>query len=909
IKTKSGSYVTGEFYSTLHKKGGKVIGLLGVARDVTRYQEAKQAVIDSEARFHDLVEKAGIAILIDDREGRFTYFNDKFLEIFGYSADEMKVQSIETLVHPDDQGMVLALHKNRVEGRIVQNRYEFRGIKKGGSVVYLEVDATPIREGDTIVGTRSYIWDISDRKRVEADLATAHGNLERLVEEKTKELRQEVKERIMAEDALKKEREFLTRVTDTSLTGIVVMEPKKAQITFANARAVEILNLKKDDEAGIYLEPEWKVTQYDGSPYPNEKLAFFQVMKSKKPVYDIQYSIRFQDGKRIFLSINAAPFYNINQELKGVVATIHDVTEQIEAKHALQQSEEKYKTLTENINVGIYRNTGPEGRFIEANPAIVKIFGYDSREEFLTVNAKDLYQNPDDRKRFIEKMLTDGYVKNEVIQLKKKDDSPFYASVSAVAVRDIDGRIKYYDGIVEDITDRISAQEALKESEERYRTLTESILDAILILDFEGKVLFGNRSLAKMFGFEDPQETVGLSALDFVLDEYRETVITDLKEVFESGGRYVAEYKVRTRDGKELWVEAKGRKIVYNDTPADLVVLRDVTERKKAEEELAIQRLYFQRLFEESPEAIVMLDDQDRVMLVNKGFKKLFQYEPEEIKGKYINELVVPDNLIDEASGLSKSVLSGEVINKETVRKCKDGSLVEVSVLAYPIVVDGKLIGVYGIYTDISDRKRAEEEIKLSYEKLQKILDGTVNALASTTEKRDPYTAGHQYRTTSLACLIGRKMGLSEDKIDGIRVAGMLHDIGKIYVAAEILNKPVLLNDIEKKLIKEHCKAGYEIIKSIEFSWPVADIVYQHHERLDGSGYPQGLKGDEIMLEARILAVADVVEAMTSHRPYREALNLNDALQEIIKNRGILYDSRVVDACLELIEKEGFKFK
>lgn len=909
IRTKSGDYLTGEFYSTLNIKENKVVGLVGVGRDITDLEQTKNAIKDSEQKYQDIVEKAGIAILVDDRDGNFKYFNKKFLEIFGYTEDEIKKESIQTLVHPDDVGMVWAFHKNRIEGREVKTRYEFRGVRKGGSTIHLEVDAVALTEGDNIIGTRSYIWDITERKKTEEALQHSQANLEKLIEGKTAELRKEVSERIRTEDELRKEREFLSRVTDTSLAGIVVMEPKDAKIIFANASAIKLLNLTKDEETGIYKEPDWKITNYDGSPYPDEKLAFWQVMKTQNPVYNVQYSIRFGEGDRIFISINAAPFFNIDGKLDGVVATIHDVTEQLEAKAALQQSEEKYKTLTENINVGIYRNTGPEGKFIEANPAIVKIFGYDSKEEFLALNAADLYQNSEDRKRFVDKMLENGFVSNEVLQLKRKDGSLFFASVSAVAVKDYNGGIKYYDGIVEDITDRKKSQEALKESEEKYRTLTDNILDSILIIDFEGNVMFGNKALARMFGFKDPKEGVGLNVMDFVADDYRETVLKDLKEVFESGGRYLAEYNVKTKGGKKLWVEAKGRRITYNDKPADLVVLRDITKRKKAGEELTIQRLYFQRLFEESPEAILMVDNQDCVLLSNRGFQKLFQYTSDEIKGRLVNELIVPDDLADEASGFSREVLSGEIVHRETVRCRKDKSLVEVSLLGYPIVVDNRLIGAYAIYTDISARKRFEEELKLSYERLQKILDGTVNALASTTEKRDPYTAGHQYRTTSLACSIARKMGLSDNKIEGIRVAGMLHDIGKIYVAAEILNKPVKLNDIEKRLIKEHCKAGYEILKSIEFSWPVAEIVYQHHERLDGSGYPRGIKGDEIMLEARILAVADVVEAMTSHRPYREALDLNDALQEIIKNRGILYDSAAVDACLEIIQKEGFNFK
>ncbi len=189
------------------------------------------------------------------------------------------------------------------------------------------------------------------------------------------------------------------------------------------------------------------------------------------------------------------------------------------------------------------------------------------------------------------------------------------------------------------------------------------------------------------------------------------------------------------------------------------------------------------------------------------------------------------------------------------------------------------------------------------------MLEGTVGALASVAEKRDPYTAGHQERVSRLACAIAEQMGLPEAQIEGIRVAGTLHDIGKMYVPAEILNKPGALADVEMALVRVHSEAGYDIVKGIEFPWPVAQAILQHHERLDGSGYPAGLAGEDIILEARILGVADVVEAMSSPRPFRRALSMDETLEEISRNRGVLYDPRVVDACLKLFTEKGFRLE
>lgn len=202
---------------------------------------------------------------------------------------------------------------------------------------------------------------------------------------------------------------------------------------------------------------------------------------------------------------------------------------------------------------------------------------------------------------------------------------------------------------------------------------------------------------------------------------------------------------------------------------------------------------------------------------------------------------------------------------------------------------------------DLKVRERTAE--------LRKVLEETVTAIALTLEKRDPYTAGHQQRVAELAVAIGRKMNLAKDMLEGIYFSGLIHDIGKIYVPAEFLTKPGHLLEMEYNLIKIHTEFGYEIMKGIGFPWPVADAVHQHHERINGSGYPQGLKGDEIILEARILCVADVVEAMAASRPYRTGLGIDCALAEIEKNRGILYDADVVDACLSLFRKKEFAFK
>jgi putative nucleotidyltransferase with HDIG domain len=210
---------------------------------------------------------------------------------------------------------------------------------------------------------------------------------------------------------------------------------------------------------------------------------------------------------------------------------------------------------------------------------------------------------------------------------------------------------------------------------------------------------------------------------------------------------------------------------------------------------------------------------------------------------------------------------------------------------------------------DIARRENAEAEVQSSLNKLRSAMGGVVQAMALTVERRDPYTAGHQRRVSDLARGVAAEMALTAHQIDGIRMAGLIHDLGKICVPAEILSKPGQLTEIEHTLIKDHPQVGYEILKEIEFPWPVAQIVLQHHERIDGSGYPVGLSGDDIIIEAKTLAVADVVEAMASHRPYRPTLGRDMALEEISQNRGVLYDPDVVDACMKLLQEKDFQFR
>jgi len=326
------------------------------------------------------------------------------------------------------------------------------------------------------------------------------------------------------------------------------------------------------------------------------------------------------------------------------------------------------------------------------------------------------------------------------------------------------------------------------------------------------------------------------------------------------------------------------------------------TEALQASEE------HYRTLFNEILDGICLADAETGIIIdCNQALAVLVCRERAELIGQPQMILHPPQDDKKAFSLTFKQHLTdkqGQILETQVVTKTCD--IREVEIKANFVVLHGKKM-LQGLFHDITERKRAEEKLKDTLESLRKAVGTTIQVMASAVEARDPYTAGHQTRSADLARAIATEMGLSPEKIEGIRMAGSIHDIGKLSIPAEILSKPTKLSEIEFRLIKEHSRKGYEILKNVESPWPLAEIVYQHHERMDDSGYPRNLKGDDILIEARILAVADVVEAMASQRPYRPGLGIDLALAEIEKNRGTLYDEAVVDACLRLFREKRYR--
>jgi PAS domain S-box-containing protein/putative nucleotidyltransferase with HDIG domain len=418
----------------------------------------------------------------------------------------------------------------------------------------------------------------------------------------------------------------------------------------------------------------------------------------------------------------------------------------------------------------------------------------------------------------------------------------------------------------------------------------------------------------------DMPESSGLDFIRHALREYPDTaavMVTALDdsmtaEVALESGAY--DYIIKPFDRNRLLISvanALRRRQLEIDNRAHRESLE--LEVQKRAEQLMKEEARLRAIFEAAEHVSFVMIDNDgtepRVLEFSPGAERMLGFSADEVIGQPASMLNLPKDVVEFQPNGAGSHDSDLGFTGELTLTRRSGEKLPVLFTTYPIHdAKGNVSATLLVSIDISERMKAEEELQNSMRKWRKALEGSIHAMALTVEIRDAYTAGHQQRVVDLATAVAQEMGLSEDEVAGLRMAAMIHDIGKVSVPAEILSKPGRINEIEFDLIRMHPKVGYDILKSIEFPWPIARIVLQHHERMDGSGYPAGLAGPEILLEAKILGVADVVEAMASHRPYRPALGLYEALEEISKNKGILYDSEVVSACLKVFEEGGFTF-
>jgi len=577
-----------------------------------------------------------------------------------------------------------------------------------------------------------------------------------------------------------------------------------------------------------------------------------------------------------------------------------------QTKSVLPMPEKIYRTLVEKSLDGVYI-IGPQERFEYVNPAFERMTGYKAKEIYDENFRFYNLIHPEDRNLAL-RIIVAGQAgkplpRRFTVRLITKEGQTKHLEVNAAVLFGDKTRML---GTARDVSDHVRSEETLEFERRQLFSIFESIDEPIYVSDPDTyEVLFANQAMRKISG--SVKRRICFRALQ---RRSSPCPFCTNKHIFGEnlGKHYIWEFQ---NEINHRYYKCIDRAIRWpSGKMVRCQVAVDITEQRTAEKVRWESEERYRDLVEKAGIAILIDDREGNFKYANERYAKIFGYKPEEMRNQSIPSVVHPDD-VERVMKYHKDRMEGKSAPSRYEFKGikKDGSPIYLEVDTVALKDGGDSTGTRSYLWDITDRKKAENEAKDTMSKLRKVLDGTINAIALTVEARDPSTSGHQRRVADLARTMATEMGVAKDRIDGLRSAGVLHDLGKISVPADILSKPCKLSESEFNLIKIHPQVGYDILKDIEFPSPVAKIVYQHHERMNGTGYPQGLSDDDILLEARILAVADVVEAMSSHRPYRPSLGLERALDEVSKNKGILYDADVVDACLKVFYEKGYTFK
>jgi PAS domain S-box-containing protein len=582
-------------------------------------------------------------------------------------------------------------------------------------------------------------------------------------------------------------------------------------------------------------------------------------------------------------------------------------------------------TRPHRIESCVYRrifNESPEGimifdadtaKTVDVNASLAAIL-HCTREEFLEHDILDMFSMEDLTafRSAVSTLKQKKTLRHQNFPLRAKDGRLINVVFTCrlLSVRDR----RYVECSIREMLPRQpEAGQKLEQSELRYKTILESIDIGYYEVDLKGNLTFFNDALCRISGYSREVLT-GIGFRAYTEPATVQAVLEAYNQVYQTGkpGKGM-DYEILTKDGGRKFIDTSIAPL--RDSKETIIgfhgIVRDMTEHKQMKDAIAKSELKYRAIVESAQEGIFQLSPRNRRISVNRAFADMLGYDSAKEAEEAISNIpkqvyVRPDeywrirNIVEQEGGIKR-------FETEFYKKDKTCIWVSMSISSLRDKSDG-ILYYHGIVEDITPKKKLERERQDSIDRLRKSLGATINAMSATVEARDPYTAGHQRRVADLARAIATEMKLPRDQIDGIRLAGMIHDLGKISVPSEILTKPTRLTELEFELIKTHSEAGYNILKDIDFPWPIARMVLEHHERINGSGYPQGLKEDEILLESKIISVADVVEAISSNRPYRPAFGMGPALEEIAKNSGIIYDEAAARSCLKLFEENRYHF-
>ncbi|MFQ5661462.1 MAG: PAS domain S-box protein [Gammaproteobacteria bacterium] len=880
-------------------------------RLITQQYKLKSEKQALETHFDFLTRYANDIILLADNDWHILEVNEKAIESYQYPRDEIIGLLITELeVSETNQQREKAFTGSFNEGFIFEDMHE----RKDGSTFPVEISLRTIKK-EGIKYRQLIIRNITERKQDEKKIRSY---------------------------------EHIISATGDQLSFIdrdyIYQAVNEAYLTYHQKERQEIVGHSSKDILGAAIFNQYAKQKLDRC-FAGETIHY-------------QEWFNFPRAGRRYMDIAYYPYVETDGTVTGVVVSSRDITDWKEMEDVLRENKQQLDTMTNSIQDAMIMLDN-EGNVAFWNDAAEKLFDHKKKEVIgrplieLIIPERYREDHLNGYKTFSE--TGQGPIIGQMVELyalhKDGTEFPIELSASSLLLHD-----KWHAvGIIHDITKR----KQLEQKETSLGNIIRFSLNEIYIFDSETlKFIDVNTCARNNLGYtmEEFQELTPIDLKkEFTPETFRE-LINPLRSGVEE--KIVFESTHERKDGTSYPVEVHLQLMPYLEKDAFVAFILDITERKKIERELKISMKAMSAL-SACNEALVRAKSEDAItkevcnIITSKiGYQLAWVGYAEKDRNKTVRPVAqsgFDEGYLEQADIRWDDTPHGQgpsgraIKNRHTIVRgdIQDDSMFEPwreaailhgfrSVIAIPLKLEDDIFGTLTIYAEETfafsqeavallqemaddlaygiNALRTQVEKKAYSNQMQESLISTIEAIAMTVEKRDPYTAGHMQRVAQLSVVIAKELGLSEEQVKGIDLGASIHDIGKIYIPAEILNRPGKLTAAEFEIIKSHTQVGYDIIKGVNFPWPVAEMILQHHERLDGTGYPNGLKGDEIKYEAQILAVADVVEAVSAHRPYRAALGIEKALEVIRQGKGTHFNPDIVDTCIKIIEQDKFEF-
>ena len=851
----------------LRDPGGEVFGYMCITRDRTEQRLAEMSLRESEERYRVLFDGAIEGIYQTSMDGKDLKVNEAWAQMLGYGS---AVEGIagdtaeQVWADPGEQARFVSLLR---EHGVVRG-YECQFVRKDGTRIWVSINGRVVLSPDgELAGYEGFVEDITERKRAQEVLREKDSQFRNYVED--------------APVAIIVTRDGVCLYANQALADILGVESAGTLVGgpiyqgFAPHLQEESKERSRRRSLGLEAPPEFEsvLQRSDGSQFP---------------VHAAIGAIQLQDG-----SAN--------------IAFITDITERRRAEQALSQSEAMRDVAERVARVGSWRWDFDPTAFFWSEE-LFELFDVDPDTfDGDVLAALESRIHADDVGTFWRARaaaLATGNAPPIEFRVVHRDGSVHFIHGESTAERDETGRAVAIVGYFQDVTDRHESAARLEAAAFEWRATFDAMSDSVSLFDRDGRIVRCNAATVALTG-RDFRDVVGHYCHEvFHSPDY---VHCPRRRAFATGQ---AETEIIERDGSWLRATFTPEKDAAGQVVGGVHVVTDITQLRQAEQAASERSHFLEELLEAIPAPVHNTDLTWHYVACNEAYAQTLGLSKQEVIGKTVYDIHPPEaaRLYDASD---KELLAHPEQPVEILFETSHPDGHPRYLMTHKAVysdVTGKPAGIVGVSFDVTEIRQTQRELAESAVKLRLTLEGAVAALGATAELRDPYTAGHQRRVAELACAIARERDLEEACLESLRIAALLHDIGKIVVPAEILSKPGRLTGPEMQIIRQHADAGANTASLIGFEGDVAEIIRQHHERLDGSGYPKGLRDRSILPEARILAVADVIEAMVSHRPYRPGVPIEVALREIEDGAGTRYDAEVSATAVSLIRGHRFEF-